>query len=51
MSGRILKEIQTKLVVGANSIQTNIGELATGIYTVQILENNKITQVSKVEKQ
>jgi hypothetical protein len=51
MSGRILKEIQTKLFVGANSIQTNIGELATGIYTVQILENNKITQVSKVEKQ
>jgi hypothetical protein len=51
MSGRILKEIQTKLFVGANSIQTNISELATGIYTVQILENNKITQVSKVEKQ
>jgi hypothetical protein len=50
MSGRILKEIHTKLVVGANSIQTNIGELASGIYTVQILENNKITQVSKVEK-
>jgi hypothetical protein len=50
MSGRILKEIQTKLSAGANSIQTNIGELATGIYTLQIFENNKITQVSKVEK-
>ena len=50
MSGRILKEIQTKLSAGANSIQTNIGELATGIYTLQIFENNKITQVSKIEK-
>ena len=50
MSGRILKEIQTKLSVGANSIHANIGEFATGIYTLQIFENNKITQVSKVEK-
>jgi hypothetical protein len=24
--------------------------LATGIYTLQIFENNKITQVSKIEK-
>ena len=46
----ILKEIQTKLSVGANSIHANIGEFATGIYTLQIFENNKITQVSKVEK-
>ena len=50
MSGRILKEIQTKLSIGANSIHANIGEFATGIYTLQIFENNKITQVSKVEK-
>jgi X-X-X-Leu-X-X-Gly heptad repeat protein len=42
--------MQTKLSAGANSIQTNIGELATGIYTLQIFENNKITQVSKIEK-
>lgn len=50
MSGRILKEVQTKLQTGANSIQLSIGEFATGIYTIHILENNKITQVSKVEK-
>jgi hypothetical protein len=50
MSGRVIKEIQSKLEVGANNIKMNLGELATGIYTIQLVENNKIMQVSKVQK-
>jgi hypothetical protein len=50
MSGRVIKEIQSILEVGANNIKMNLGELATGIYTIQLLENNKIMQVSKVQK-
>jgi len=50
MSGRVIKEIQSKLEAGANNIKMNLGELATGIYTIQLVENNKIIQVSKVQK-
>jgi hypothetical protein len=50
MSGRVVKEIQSKLEAGANNIKMNLGELATGIYTIQLVENNKIIQVSKVQK-
>jgi hypothetical protein len=50
MSGRVIKEIQSKLAVGANNIKMNLGALTTGIYTIQILENNQLMQVSKVQK-
>lgn len=50
MSGRVVKEIQSKLEAGANNIKMNLGELSTGIYTIQLLENNQLVQVSKVQK-
>ena len=50
MSGRVIKEIQSKLTVGANNIKMNLGALTSGIYTIQILENNQLMQVSKVQK-
>ena len=49
MSGRVVKEIQSKLEAGANNIKMNLGELSTGIYTIQLLENNQLVQVSKVQ--
>ncbi len=47
---KTIKEIQTKSQIGANNIKLNLGELASGVYSIQIFENSQLTQVSKIEK-
>ena len=50
MSGRIVKQIQARSNVGMNKLTIDISSIATGLYTVQIYENDNLTQVSKVKK-
>jgi hypothetical protein len=51
MSGRVVKQIQARTTVGVNNIKVSLSELANGVYTLQVLENGKLTQVDKVRKQ
>jgi len=50
MSGRIVKQIQARSEVGMNKLSISLGEVAGGIYTVQIFENDQLTHVDKVRK-
>ena len=50
MSGRIIKQVQAKSIKGLNNLSISLGEFTNGVYTVQIFENNQLTQVSKVNK-
>lgn len=50
MSGRIVKQIQAISNAGMNNISLSIGGLSSGIYTIQVLENDRLTFVSKVKK-
>lgn len=50
MSGRVVKQVEAKSQAGANHIQLSLGEVASGVYTVQVYSNNKLTFTSKVRK-
>jgi hypothetical protein len=50
MSGRVIKQIQAKSAAGMNYIKLKMSELANGVYTVQVYENNNLTYTSKVKK-
>ncbi|MBK9300698.1 MAG: T9SS type A sorting domain-containing protein [Bacteroidetes bacterium] len=50
MSGRVIRQVQAKSSVGMNNIQLSLGEIASGVYTVQVYENNHLTHTSKVKK-
>ncbi|MBK9482453.1 MAG: T9SS type A sorting domain-containing protein [Bacteroidetes bacterium] len=50
MSGRVIRQVQAKSAVGMNNIQLSLGEIASGVYTVQVYENNHLTHTSKVKK-
>ncbi|MBK9301206.1 MAG: T9SS type A sorting domain-containing protein [Bacteroidetes bacterium] len=50
MSGRIIKQVQVKSVAGMNNIAISLGEFTSGLYTIQVYENNKLMQTSKVRK-
>ncbi len=50
MSGRVIKQIQAKSAVGMNNIKLSMGEIASGVYTIQVYENNILSHASKVKK-
>ena len=50
MSGRIVKQIQGRSEIGLNKLSMSLAEIANGIYTVQVFENDNLTHVSKVKK-
>ncbi len=50
ISGRVVKKIQSKSTKGMNHYQLNVAELAEGLYTIQVYENNELTHVSKINK-
>ena len=50
MSGRIVKQIQGRSEAGMNKLSISLGEIASGVYTVQVFENDNLTHVSKVKK-
>jgi hypothetical protein len=50
MSGRVIKQIQAKSAVGMNNIKLSMGEITSGVYTIQVYENNTLSHTSKVKK-
>ena len=50
MSGRLIKQVQLKTEKGMNPMSISLGELASGIYALQIFEDAKLSHVSKIEK-
>ncbi|MBL7765000.1 MAG: fibronectin type III domain-containing protein [Chitinophagaceae bacterium] len=50
MSGRVVKQVQAQTELGMNHIQVSLNELVNGLYTVQVIENNKLTYTAKVTK-
>jgi hypothetical protein len=51
MSGRIVKQIQTVSHEGNNQYQLSVKELANGLYTYQILNNQQLMYTGKIQKQ
>ena len=51
MTGRVVKVIQASTQEGENTLEVNMSELSAGMYTLQLFENNKLTHVSKIQKQ
>jgi hypothetical protein len=50
MSGRVIKQIQSNIFEGVNNVSLSLGDLANGIYTVQVVENGVVSHVSRVTK-
>jgi hypothetical protein len=50
MSGRVVQSVLSKTVKGLNHITINLGDVAKGVYGIQVFENNKLTHVSKLQK-
>ncbi|GBL36104.1 hypothetical protein EMGBS15_16990 [Filimonas sp.] len=50
MSGRLVKQVQAKKVEGMNTLTIDLSDLSAGVYTVQLLENNKVSFVERIRK-
>jgi hypothetical protein len=50
MSGRTVKQIQSNIFEGVNNISLSLGDLANGIYTIQVVDNGVVSHVSRVTK-
>jgi hypothetical protein len=50
MSGRIVKQIQGRCEAGMNKLSISLSEISSGVYTVQVFDNDKLSHVSKVKK-
>jgi hypothetical protein len=44
MSGRIVKQVQARTITGVNNIKISLSELSNGVYSLQVIENNKLTK-------
>ncbi|QLH44920.1 MAG: T9SS type A sorting domain-containing protein [Bacteroidota bacterium] len=51
MSGRLIKQIQANAEIGITTLTINLSDVAAGMYQVQVFANDKLTHVSKVNKQ
>jgi hypothetical protein len=47
MSGRVIRQVQAKSAVGMNNIKLSLGEITSGVYTVQVYENNTLSTQAK----
>ncbi len=50
LTGRLMKQVVSKTAAGAQKIEVSLGDIASGMYTVQVYENNKLTHISRVRK-
>lgn len=51
VSGRLVKQIDTRTYSGSNTLTLSLGDLANGVYTLQVFENGRATNVTKITKQ
>lgn len=50
MSGRIVKQIEARSEAGMNKLSVDLGDVAQGVYTLQVFENGQMTFVERVRK-
>jgi Secretion system C-terminal sorting domain len=50
ISGRVVKQVQARSEKGYNSMNISLGEVSSGMYTVQVYQDEKLTFVDKVNK-
>ncbi|MBU3677769.1 MAG: T9SS type A sorting domain-containing protein, partial [Chitinophagaceae bacterium] len=50
MSGRVVKQILAQSEAGMNKLSIDLGDIAQGIYTIQVYENDQLTHVERVRK-
>jgi hypothetical protein len=50
MSGRTVKQIQSDIFEGVNQVSLSLGDLANGIYTIQVVNNGVVSHVTRVTK-
>lgn len=49
--GRIVKQIQTNISTGLNQVSIDVSELASGLYTIQLKDSNKLNSTQTFTKQ
>jgi hypothetical protein len=49
--GRIVKQIQTNVSTGLNQVTIDVSELASGLYTIQLKDSNKLNDTKSFTKQ
>jgi hypothetical protein len=50
LTGRLMKQVVSQTEAGTQKVEVSLGEIATGVYTVQVYENEKLTHISRVRK-
>ena len=50
LTGRLMKQVVSQTEAGTQKVEVSLGEIASGVYTVQVYENEKLTHVSRVRK-
>ena len=50
MSGRVVKQAQSATFEGVNTIKVSLSELTAGMYTIQVVNNDKLIHVGRVTK-
>jgi hypothetical protein len=50
MSGRIVKQVLAQSEAGMNKLSIDLGDVAQGLYTIQVYENDQLTHVERVRK-
>lgn len=50
MSGRTVKQVQLNAEAGKNLTSISLGDLANGLYSLQIIGNDRLLQVSRINK-
>jgi hypothetical protein len=50
MSGRVVKQVLAQSETGMNKLTIDLGDVAQGLYTIQVYENDQLTHVERVRK-
>jgi len=50
MSGRVVKQVQTDALEGMNNVTISLGDLSSGIYTLQVVSDDKLVHTTRVTK-
>jgi hypothetical protein len=51
MTGRTVKTVAASSIMGSNLIDINVAEMVNGVYTLQVIQKDKLKYVTKFNKQ
>lgn len=51
MTGRTVKVVSTSSIMGSNLIDVNVADMVNGVYTLQVIQKDKLKYVTKFNKQ